>query len=193
MNKLFLTLFPVLLLGQFGQIKNGFGLDVGTSGSGLFISRQYVHTSEAFAVNAEIRLYDIKAEDETIVYDYYTGQYKTVGGKSLFMVPIFTGANYYPFVGKIENNFAPFFGFKVGAVFTADGKENGTFRQRWNNPKTQFTAGGFLGIGIDFMLVGRSSVAVMVGYEYLPLKEVTDGKKDYSGFLIHVSFNRIVK
>tara|TARA_A100001037_G_C15147483_1_gene637130 strand:+ start:3022 stop:3603 length:582 start_codon:yes stop_codon:yes gene_type:complete len=193
MNKLLFTLFPVLLIGQFDQITNGLGLDIGSSGSGLFIGRQYVHISGVFAVNGEIRLYDIKAEEETIVYDYYTGQYKTVGGKSLFMVPLFTGVNYYPFVGKIENNFAPFIGLKAGAVFTADGEEYGTFRQRWKNPKTQFTPGGFLGIGIDFMLAGRSSVAVMVGYEYLPLKEISDGKNDYSGFLIHVSFNRISK
>ena len=29
--------------------------------------------------------------------------------------------------------------------------------------------------------------------EYLPLKKETDGKKDYSGFLIHLSFNRRAK
>jgi hypothetical protein len=34
---------------------------------------------------------------------------------------------------------------------------------------------------------------VMVGFEYLPLNKKTDGKKDYSGFLIHLSFNRRAK
>ena len=101
--KLISFLFHVFLFGQFDQITNGFGLDIGSSGSGMFVTRHYFHASEKIALNSELRFYDIKAEEETIVYDYYTGQYKTVGGKSLFMIPVFFGTNYYPFVGKIEN------------------------------------------------------------------------------------------
>ena len=193
MNKLLTFIFPVFLLGQFDQVTNGFGLDIGSSGSGMFIMRNYVHASEKLALNGELRFYDIKAEDETIVYDYYTGQYKSVGGKSLVMLPVFVGGNYYPFVGKIENNFSPFIAIKGGVVTTVNGKEFGTFSQRWKNPDTQYTPGGFLGVGIDFKIVGQSSVMVMVGLEYLPLKKETDGKKDYSGFLIHLSFNRRAK
>jgi hypothetical protein len=180
-------------LGQFDQVTNGFGLDIGSSGSGMFIMRNYVHASEKLALNGELRFYDIKAEDETIVYDYYTGQYKSVGGKSLVMLPVFIGGNYYPFVGKIENNFSPFIAIKGGVVTTVNGEEFGTFSERWKNPDIQYTPGGFLGVGIDFKIVGQSFVMVMVGFEYLPLKKETDGKKDYSGFLIHLSFNRRAK
>ncbi|HIC37061.1 MAG TPA: hypothetical protein EYO80_05220, partial [Candidatus Marinimicrobia bacterium] len=81
--KLISFLFHVFLFGQFDQITNGFGLDIGSSGSGMFVTRHYFHASEKIALNSELRFYDIKAEEETIVYDYYTGQYKTVGGKSL--------------------------------------------------------------------------------------------------------------
>jgi hypothetical protein len=145
------------------------------------------------ALNGEVRFYDIKADDETIVYDYYTGQYKSVGGQSLVMLPVFIGGNYYPFVGKIENNFSPFIAIKGGVVTTVNGDEFGHFRRRWKEPTIQYTPGGFLGVGIDFKIVGQSSVMVMVGFEYLPLKKETDGKKDYSGFLIHLSFNRRAK
>jgi hypothetical protein len=207
MNKLLTFVFPVFLLGQFDQVTNGFGLDIGSSGSGMFIMRNYVHASEKLALNGELRFYDIKAEDETIVYDYRTGQYKSVGGKSLVMLPVFVGGNYYPFVGKIENNFSPFIAIKGGVVTTVDGDEPGTynvgigggytttktFSERWKNPGIQYSPGGFLGVGIDFKIVGQSSVMVMVGYEYLPLRKETDGKKDYSGFLIHLSFNRRAK
>ena len=193
MNKLLTFVFPVFLLGQFDQVTNGFGLDIGTSGSGMFIMRNYIHASEYLALNGELRFYDIKAEDETIVYDYYTGQYKSVGGKSLVMLPVFIGVNYYPFVGKIENNFSPFIAIKGGVVTTVNGEEFGTFSERWKNPDIQYTPGGFLGVGIDFKIVGQSSVMVMVGLEYLPLKKETDGKNDYSGFLIHLSFNRRAK
>jgi hypothetical protein len=193
MNKLLIFVFPVFLLGQFEQVTNGFGLDIGSSGSGMFIMRNYVHASERLALNGELRFYDIKAEDETIVYDYYTGQYKSVGGKSLVMLPVFVGGNYYPFVGKIENNFSPFIAIKGGIVTTVNGQEFGTFSERWGKPDIQYSPGGFFGVGIDFKIVGQSSVMVMVGYEYLPLKKETDGKKDYSGFLIHLSFNRRAK
>ena len=190
MKIFFSFLFPVLLLGQFDQAFNGFGLDIGSSGSGMFITRQLTHTSEIYSLNGELRFYDIKADDETIVYDYYTGQYQSVGGKSLFMIPLLIGANYYPFTGKIENNFSPFITARAGAVLTVDGKEFGTFSERWKNPDTQISPGGFIGIGIDLKMVGQSSVSTMVGLELLPLNEQADGQNNYSGFLIHLSFNR---
>jgi hypothetical protein len=193
MNKLLTFVFPVFLFGQFDQVTNGFGLDIGSSGSGMFVTRHYFHSSEKIALNSELRFYDIKAEEETIVYDYYTGQYKTVGGKSLFMIPVFFGTNYYPFVGKIENNFAPFIALKGGVVTTVDGRESGTFSERWKNPDVQYSPGGFVGVGIDFKIVGQSSVMAMVGVELLPLNQEADGEKDYSGFLIHLSFNRWAK
>ena len=191
--KLISFLFHVFLFGQFDQITNGFGLDIGSSGSGMFVTRHYFHSSEKIALNSELRFYDIKAEEETIVYDYYTGQYKTVGGKSLFMIPVFFGTNYYPFVGKIENNFAPFIALKGGVVTTVDGREFGTFSERWKNPDVQYSPDGFVGVGIDFKIVGQSSVMAMVGVELLPLNQEADGEKDYSGFLIHLSFNRWAK
>lgn len=190
MKIFFSFLFPVVLLGQFDQAFNGFGLDIGSSGSGMFITRQLTHTSEIYSLNGELRFYDIKADDETIVYDNYTGQYKSVGGKSLFMMPLLIGANYYPFTGKIENNFSPFITARAGAVLTVDGKEFGTFSERWKNPDTQISPGGFIGIGIDLKMVGQSSVSTMVGLELLPLNEQADGQNNYSGFLIHLSFNR---
>ena len=190
MKIFFSFLFPVLLLGQFDQAFNGFGLDIGSSGSGMFITRQLTHTSEIYSLNGELRFYDIKADDETIVYDYYTGQYQSVGGKSLFMMPLLIGANYYPFTGKIENNFSPFITARAGAVLTVDGKEFGTFSERWKDPDTQISPGGFIGIGIDLKMVGQSSVSTMVGLELLPLNEQADGQNNYSGFLIHLSFNR---
>ena len=178
------------LFGEFDQFYNGFGLDIGTSGSGIFITRQAIHDSRNFSLNGEIRFYDIKASDETIVYNYYSGQYQTVGGKSLFMLPLFFGTNYYLFNGKIENNFSPFLTFRVGGVLAVDGKEYGSFSQRWKNPDTQINPGAFLGAGIDFKMVGQTSVSVMIGLELLPLGKVFDGLDDYSGNLIHIAFNR---
>ena len=181
--------FCSILFADFNQIYNGFGLDIVSSGSGIFITRQAIHDSENYSLNAEFRFYDIKASDETIVYNYYSGQYQTVGGKSLFMLPLFFGTNYYLFNGKIENNFSPFLTLRMGGVLVVDGDEVGSFKQRWSDPETKLTHGGFIGTGIDFKMVGQTSVSVMVGLEVHPYKEF-DGSDNFPGRLIHISFNR---
>ena len=94
------------------------------------------------------------------------------------------------FVGKIENNFSPFITARVGGVLSFDGKETGSFKERWEEPDIHLNQGGFLGLGIDFKMVGQTSVSVMLGFELLPLKTEIDQMQDYSGTLIHISFNR---
>ena len=184
--------FISILCGQFEQPYYGFGLDIGSSGSGFFINGQMLHNSKKYSLNAEFRFYDIKDPNESMVYDPYYNTTRTIGGISLIMLPIFIGSNYYPFVNKIDNNFSPFIAMRVGGLFTLNGAEVGSFRERWKNVETQFTMGGFLGFGIDFKLYGQTTVSPMVGYEILPLENEADGQKDYSGMLIHIAFNRRV-
>tara|TARA_B100000767_G_C19708375_1_gene511617 strand:- start:505 stop:1101 length:597 start_codon:yes stop_codon:yes gene_type:complete len=186
-------LIPILLMGQFNERYKGFGLDIGSSGSGVFITFSSLHSSEKISLNSELRFYDIKAPDETLVYDYYSGQTRNAGGISLVMFPAFVGVNYYPFAGKIENNFSPFITTRGGLVFTIDGKESGSFKNRWTSAKTQFSPGGFIGAGVDFKMVGQTFVSTMFGLEIIKLNEAADSVEDYSGFLIHLSFNRRLK
>ena len=188
----FFFLAAMVINGQFNQNYYGFGLDIGSSGSGVFITGQRIYDTEKFSLNGEIRFYDIKANNETIVYNPYYGQFESVGGTSLIMIPIFIGFNYYPFVGKIENNFSPFCTLRSGYVTSIDGKETGTFVERWKNADIKIAPGGFLGIGIDFKMYGQTSVSTMVGVEVLPLKSVID-YYDNHGFLIHIAFNKMFK
>ena len=189
--KIFLFFFYCsLLVANFDESHNGFGIDIGKSGSGIFFTRQILHESEIISFNGELRLYDIKSSNESVYYNQFTGRMESIGGKSLFMVPVFLGANYYPFVGKIENNFSPFITLRVGGVLSFDGKETGSFKERWEKPDIYLNEGGFLGLGIDFKMVGQTSVSVMLGIELLPLSTEIDQMRDYSGTLIHISFNR---
>ena len=195
MNKIRLILnfaFISILWCQFEQPYYGFGLDIGSSGSGFFINGQIPHNSKKFSLNAELRFYDIKDPNESMVYDPYYGTTRTIGGVSLIMLPLFIGGNYYPFINKIDNNFSPFLALRGGGLFTVNGSEVGSFRQRWQNVETQLTMGGFFGSGVDFKLYGQTTVSPMVGYEILPLKNEADGEKNYSGMLIHIAFNRRV-
>ncbi len=193
MNKktliLFNLIFHTALFGQFNQKYYGFGLDIGSHGSGFFITGHSIHHSKEFSINGEMRFYDIKANNETIVYNPIYGQFESVGGLSLVMIPILIGANYYPFNGLIENNFSPFIALRTGYVISLDGKEDGSFSDRWKNPNVQLSPGGFLGTGIDFQMYGQTSVSTMIGLEILPLKDMVKGS-DNHGMLIHIAFNR---
>ena len=189
MKLFFSCLFTSLLWGQFESAYYGFGLDIGSSGSGFFLNGQISHSSKKLSVNAELRFYDIKDPNESMVYDPYYGTTRTIGGISLVMIPIFAGVNYYPFVDKIQNNFSPFLTFRMGGVLVVDGNEEGSFKQRWSDPETQLTPGGFIGAGIDFKMVGQTSVSVMIGLEILPYREFDDSD-NFTGKLIHISFNR---
>jgi len=190
---LLLYFLPFCIFGQFSNSYRGFGLDIGTSGSGFFVTVSSLHDSEKYSLNGELRFYDIKAKDETVVYDYYSGRYQDVGGISLVMLPIYLGVNYYPFIGKIENNFSPFIGIKLGSILTIDGNEYGNFMDRWEKAKTQISPAAFLGFGIDFKLVGQTLVSAMVGKEFIKLKYKADGNYDYSGSLIHIAFKKRLK
>ena len=190
MTKILLyIIFNSLLISEYNRVYNGYGFDLGSNGSGVFVTRQYMHSTGNFSFNGELRFYDIKSSDETFAYDYNTGQYRSVGGKSLVMLPIFIGGNYYPFNEKIENNFSPLLTARFGGVISFDGKETGDFRQRWSNPDTQITPGGFLGIGIDFRMENQRVVSAMIGFELLPLEYEFDNMNNYSGGLIHIAFN----
>ena len=190
MKLFFSCLLTSLLWGQFESAYYGFGLDIGSSGSGFFLNGQIPHSSKKLSVNAELRFYDIKDPNESMVYDPYYGTTRTIGGISLIMLPIFVGGNYYPFVDKIQNNFSPFFVCRGGGIFTLNGAEEGSFGNRWKNVDTQFNLGGFLGTGVEFNMYGQTIISPMVGYEFLPLKDKADGYDDYSGMLIHIAFNR---
>jgi hypothetical protein len=190
MFKSIIVFIPFILNAGYDNISNGFGLDIGSNGSGLFIVRQYSNNNKAFAFNFEMRFYDIKSQNETIVYDYYTRQYKAVSGKSLFMTPLFAGVNFYPFMGKIDNSFSPFLTTRFGPVLIIDGEDEGDFSERWSKPTFKSSIGSFFGLGIDFKYIQKSYISTIFGYEILPPDPSENKALRHSGILIHISFNR---
>ena len=127
-----ITLFITYLFGQeFSSFSySGFGLDVGESGSGLSYNRTWFKNKKLYFIG-EIRVFDAKHPDEIIMQDYYTGRAYKFNNINLLLLPLFSGLKYYPFVGKIANNFSPFINIKFGPIFILDGAENGSFKQKW--------------------------------------------------------------
>ena len=168
---------------------NGFGLDVGERGSGLFFNRTWSN-SEKLCFISEIRIFDVKHPDEIIIQDYYTGRGYKFNDINLLLLPFFSGAKYYPFVGKIANNFAPFVSVKAGPILSLDGAESGTFKEKWNtNLDYYFTLGGYFGVGADLWTSNRTILSIRVGYDILPMKGQIDGSDQYNGALVCFGYN----
>ena len=85
------------------------------------------------SIGADLRFYDIRA-DEYPIYDPFYNQYKIIGEKNIIMLPLYFKLNYYPFQGKIANNFEPYILFSFGSMISIDGDENiKSFNQLCNN------------------------------------------------------------
>lgn len=168
---------------------SGFGLDVGESGAGLSYNRTWFKDKKLSFVG-EIRLYDAKHPDEIIMQDYYTGRSYKFNNINLLLLPIFSGIKYYPFVGKIANNFSPFFSIKIGPILILDGAESGSFKQTWyDNLQYHHSWGGFFGLGGDVLTSNNTILTVRVGYDMLPMPQEIDGRNKYSGALVRFGYN----
>jgi hypothetical protein len=167
----------------------GFGLDVGENGSGIFFNRTW-SKSEELCFISEIRIFDVKHPDEIIIQDYYTNRSYKFNDINLLLLPLFSGVKYYPFVGKIANNFSPFVSAKAGPLLALDGGESGTFKEKWNtNLDYYFTLGGYFGIGADLLMSNSTILSIRVGYDILPMKGQIDGSDQYNGALVRFGYN----
>jgi hypothetical protein len=172
----------------------GAGLDVGSRGSGIFLNYLYGNNKKNFDIIGEVRYFDIKGETESIVYDNWTNQYITISGQNLLFIPALVGFNYHPFAGKIANNFSPFVTIRGGLNLSIDGREgDGSYKKIWRKAETQWSPIAFFGGGVEFRWYNQSSVALHIGVDIIKLKKEADQKKDYSGLLIHISFNRFIQ
>ena len=172
----------------------GAGLDIGSRGSGIFLNYLHGNNKKNFDIVGEVRYFDIKGETESIVWDYIMQEYVTIGGQNLLFIPALVGFNYYPFAGKIANNFSPFVTIRGGLNFSIDGKEgDGSYKKIWRKAETQWSTFAFFGGGIEFRWYNQSSVALHIGTDIIKLRKEADQKKDYSGLLIHISFNRFIQ
>jgi len=191
---LILFLSTSMMVASFPNKRYGGGIDIGSKGSGFFFNYIMGNLKENLDIIYELRYLDIKGETELIVIDYYTGQPNTIGKQNLILLPMFMGINYHPFAGKIANNFSPFLTMRLGASLAIDGAEDVSgFNNIWSDASTFWSPAGFIGGGIEFRWLNRSSVSLHVGYDILKLTKKADNQDDYSGMLIHIAFNRFFK
>jgi hypothetical protein len=184
---IFITIGMMISIGQ-AQMKKGIGPMLGTRGVGIIFSGQWQIKSNIIT-GFETRFYDIKNDSELPGYNQFTGQTLNVGDKALFMVPLFGTVRWLPFEGKIANNFSPFAEMKLGPILAVDGDEDTRkFSNRWGKAGTIMTYGIQVAFGVDFLQMGGSAISPSIGYEYLPMGKEVDGRTNYNGTVVNITF-----
>ncbi|MFH1851582.1 MAG: hypothetical protein ABIA75_04490 [Candidatus Neomarinimicrobiota bacterium] len=189
MRKLLIILtFSTLAWAADPVSETGAGFSSGMRGSGFHGQFARIQ-SDAFHWLLETRFFDLKGKNEVITYDYYY-QPTTTGGISLIMLTAEAGARYFPFAGKIANNFAPFVTIMAGPNLVLDAPESGAFLQRWQAAQPTLALAGYIGVGLSFYPSPRTVFGIGAGYDFLLLPKVVDGTDNYSGLVLKFSYSR---
>ncbi len=184
------NLICILLLSLLmGKTTNPSSFGIATGSHGWGISYQRILKSNVNSeINFEFRFYDVKGTDEFPISTNYGTE--TINEKSLVISPVFAGFRYYPFEGKIENNFSPFVTLKAGPLFIFDGNEEITsFIERWKKAEIHVAFGGHAGIGVKFLRSNVSSISVSAGLDIFPMNGTIDDQSQYNGFLLQFEFS----
>ncbi len=191
MKKLVFAIIIISIgFGQRISTKNGGGLNVGDRGAGIFYHR-HIKSYDNIKLGTTIRWFDIRPPEEIPSYNYYTGQYENTNTVSLAIFPLFGVVNYYPFEGKIVNNFSPFISAKLGPALVLDADESiDSFSERWFNAKGKFTYGGNIAIGVEFRQPGKVHYSIEFSYDFIPLQSTVDGYSDLNGTVLSFSIHR---
>lgn len=169
--------------------QRGFGMAMGFHGNGLTLNYTWNPTL-TWSFGVESRLYDIKAEDEIPVVTYnYSGYQAPSDPLHLIIIPVFLSGRYYPFEGKIANNFRPFVAAKSGPVFTLEAPDEDGFFKRWSHPESSISAGGHLAFGVDVGYINGIVFTVSAGIDILPMWNGSGQRANYNGLILDLSLN----
>ena len=186
----FIIIIISLGYGQISSTKHGIGLNIGDRGAGIFYHRSF-KSYENIKLGTTIRWLDIRPPEEIPSYNYYTGQYENKNTVSLAIFPLFGTINYYPFEGKIANNFSPYISTKIGPVLVIDADEtNKSFSNRWLNANSKFIYGGNIAVGIEFRQPGKVHYSIEFSYDIIPLNSSIGNYSNLNGTVLSFSIHR---
>ena len=176
--------------GQISSAKHGVGLNIGDRGAGIFYHR-HIKSYENIKLGATIRWLDIRPPEEIPTWNYYTQRYENKNTVSLAIFPLFGTINFYPFEGKIANNFSPYIFAKFGPVLVIDADADvKSFTERWFNTDSKFTYGGNIGIGVEFRQPGKFHYSVEFSYDLIPLSSPIGNYSNLNGTVLSFSIHR---
>ncbi len=169
---------------------NGIGLIIGYRGYGFFAKSSHIWRPK-YTTGFQAQFLDVTGSNEFKISDPYTGYTYTINSQSLVLLPFFYSVSYFPFEGKIDNQFSPFITGKAGFLVAADGDESiNSWAKRWSQPKFSFAPAFQFGGGATFILPMSSAFTFTVVYSLYPMPRVIDGQSNYNGLSFEFGFSR---
>ncbi len=171
---------------------SGFSLETADFGNGmsLFFTRPINIKLQWFG---QFKMMDVTGEAEMPVVDYWTGYVYKANPFNLWLMPALTGFKFHPFIGLIANNFSPFVMVAGGPVIIMDVPEYGKFTYKMNNIETTYNGGFVFGAGIDFMMQPERVMSLFLGYDYISIGDVVEGRDHYGGTVLKIMIGRKLK
>ena len=170
----------------------GMSLETGDFGNGgsIFFSRPINMKLQWFG---QFKMMDVTGEAEMPVVDYWTGYVYKANPFNLWLLPALTGFKFHPFIGQIANNFSPFVMLAAGPVIIMDVPEIGKFSYKMSNIETTYNGGFVFGVGIDFMMDPKRVMSLFLGYDYISIGDVVEGRDHYGGTVLKIMIGRKLK
>lgn len=177
---LFLNLFthtPAQKIGEIAPEKtpeifpnNAWGIDImfGESGFGLGSFYRY-KISQNFTTIFDISFAESKDQREIEYYDYWGNSF-VIGKKNrVFQIPMFLGLQYRMFPNSIADNLRPYLFLGTGPSLIVTTAYQEEFFSSFENAKSLWAVGGYIGIGTDFGLDKSSLSGINVRYYFIKL------------------------
>jgi len=168
----------------------GFGLSLGTRGYGINSSIMK-QLSPVYKIGLGLKLVDVVAEDELRGVNYYN-QPVSYNDPRIISIPLSLNFIYYPFYGKIDNNFSPFMRVGAGAHYSVNGKNDDTgFFKNISQAKKEIGIALYFGGGVEFLVNPKMKLSISAGYDYLPLNNNDpDDFSNLNGLMLELVFQR---
>ena len=73
---------------------------------------------------------------------------------------------------------------EAGPVIIMDVPEDGKFSYKMSNIETTYNGGFVFGVGIDFMMAPKRVMSLFLGYDYISIGDVVEGRDHYGGTVL---------
>lgn len=126
----------------------------------------------------------VKGDNEFTAYDIYGYPQKYNQTRYIVLIPMTFGYHKRVFADKIEDNIRPFYNIELGPVLGLRFPVGHGFGGNIQRGTTGITAGGFVGVGVEFIQAGKNSFILAAGYRLATFPKNIVDERHFNAFMI---------
>ena len=187
---------PKITLKDKKETNNFIGINLLFSDNGFGLGATlYKQISPNLSGFAGIFFSGSKDNKEFEQIDIFGNSYTPDKVNRLFMVPINLGLQLRLFKDDVTDNMRPFINFGITPTAIIYTPYDKSFFPSWGYARAQYTVGGFVGVGMDYVSNRHSSLSLNVKYYYINLfgdgvnSISTEAKNFFGGIYFIFSYN----